>query len=516
MGPRTHWEKIGKKPHHGISVPLFSVRTEKNCGIGEFLDLLLLIEGCKKMGMDLLQLLPLLDTGSEASPYSALSSCALDPIYLSLYPLCPNYEKEFVLEKMAPRLDRESIRKKKETLLYAYFEEAFPSIQHSTPFLSFLQTHQKWLSSYAKFRALKRRFSQTHHQMWPKEEKPDDALQKDIDFYTLLQFLCFSQMEEVKRYAENLGIFLKGDFPILVGEDSADVWENPSIFSKALVAGVPPDAFHWQGQKWGFPLLERETKRTECLAWYGRRLEALTPLFHLYRIDHVVGLFRIWGILREKRALDGAFFPSDTLLWEEMGREALSFFLDTSPLLPIAEDLGIIPREVPPVLEELEICSTKILRWQRTKEEGEAYLPFSSYNPLSLSTVSTHDLDTVSVWWKKFPKEAIPFAAFQHWAYRPVLERDHLFSILYATHHTSSYFHCNLLQEYLALFPDFVHKDLEEERINVPGTLSPKNWSYRYIPSLEELFSHENFLQTMHQIVGTLPKISPFGQNAKI
>lgn len=468
MKTDAHWEKIGKKPHHGICVPLFSLRTEKSSGIGEYLDLIPLIDWCKEVGFDVIQLLPINDTGKDPSPYNPLSSCALDPIYLSLWELgleCP---------KAAHR--SEVLKLKLEKLM----EKSSPVPD------DFVQKHP-WLPRYAEFRALKEQFN-VAWQDWPKEAKPDPKL---IQLFTFVQFHAFRQMEMVKRHADKQGIKLKGDMPILISPDSADVWSETHLFNMKIGAGAPPDTFHAQGQSWGFPIIDWSEMRKQRFDWWKMRLHTFENLYHIYRIDHVVGFFRIWGIPKGKKALDGSFYPPDQRLWMDQGTEILEMMIDASPLLPMAEDLGTIPKEVYPILKRLGICGTKVMRWQKGT-------PLDQYEPISLTTLGTHDLPSLETWWKNTPEESVPFASLLHLAYHPILSQKERFAILRASHHTTSLFHINPLQEYLALFPELIFSG--DEQINYPGTLLAANWTYKFRPSLEQLMEHEGLTDSIKLI----------------
>lgn len=509
MKTEKHWEKIGLYPHHGVALPLSSLRTQKSCGIGEFFDLMLLIDWCKKIDFDCIQLWPLNDTGSDTSPYNALSSCALDPIYLSLHALEDVNAKELIESFHSlthlPRVAIQEVKQKKIKWLYTYFQKHFSKIRKTKKYSEFVEKHS-WLLPYALFKTLKHLHNDQSWQDWPldaREYHPKlvDGHQESIDFYTFLQYLSYSQLEEVKRYATSQNIFLKGDIPILLSPDSADVWSRPSLFDLTLSAGAPPDYYNKHGQKWGFPLINWEAMEKEDFAWWKERLQVSGLFFHLYRIDHVVGFFRIWGIPLGKKAKEGHFIPKDPHLWPLHGKKILEMLLKTSPLLPIAEDLGTIPKEVPILLKNLGICGTKVVRWQRDWEGDRSYLSYASYEPFSMTTVSTHDCDTLSGWWQNFPEEAQSFAFFKGWTYEKTLSLEQLFEILKDAHQTPSYFHINLLQEYLALFPELVHHSPEQERINIPGSQTPQNWTYRFKPFLEEIVLHEKLGKAMRTFV---------------
>jgi 4-alpha-glucanotransferase len=493
------WEEIGQRAHHGIVVPLSALRSKHSCGVGEFLDLLLVIDFCKKVHFDTIQLLPLYDTGRDTSPYNGVSSCALDPLYLSLREL-PLLDASLVKEfEGFDELNRlrevalHEVKQKKMRWLYRYYQHAFPALSKDAPYQEFYQENQSWLIPYAQYKSLSNQFQHIHWSAWT-QPYPEIS---DTDFYTFLQFLCFSQMRRVKKYAGEQGCFLKGDLPILVGSDSADVWAQPHLFDLNYIAGAPPDQYNAEGQKWSFPIFNWDAMRENKFAWWKRRLHVAESLYHIYRIDHVVGLFRIWAIPQDKKAIEGHFIPWDFHLWEKQGREILTTMIEATSMLPIAEDLGTIPKEVPVVLKELGICGTKVVRWEKQWHYGNGFIPLDEYEPFSLTTVSTHDSETLGMWWKNDPQDAKLWAERKGWAYHPTMSIDERFSCLYDAHHSASYFHINLLQEYLALFPELVSEELERERINIPGTVLPSNWAYRFRPSIEEMLENGPLIEKM-------------------
>ncbi len=501
----AHWQLIGKKAHHGIALPLSALRSQTSCGIGEFYDLLPLIDWCKKISFDCLQLLPLTDIGRDTSPYNSMSSCALDPMYLSIAAL-PGADAKALVSSFRdlthlPRVALQEVKQKKLEWLYTYFLQTFPQVETTEDYQRFL-TEQGWLLPYALFQMCKSQYGGLSWQNWPASARQYNpslihASKQMVDFHAYLQYLSYQQLRSVRDYATSNGIFLKGDLPILLSPDSVDVWANPSLFDLTLVAGAPPDYYNKQGQKWGFPLPRWEAMHKNDFSWWKQRLDAAAEGFHLYRIDHVVGFFRIWGIPPNKPAIEGHFVPKNPHLWPSHGEEILEKIVKSSPLLPIAEDLGVIPKEVPQILKKLGICGTKVLRWQRDWELDERYIPYHLYDPLSMTTVSTHDCDTLRGWWQFYPEEAKAFCAFKKWNYQPDLPSERILEILHDAHHTPSYFHINLLQEYLALIPHFVHMNPKEERINIPGELLSTNWTYRFIPFVEEITGHEQLTAHM-------------------
>ncbi|MBF8262662.1 MAG: malQ [Parachlamydiales bacterium] len=500
----SHWKRIGVRPHHGICLPLASLRTHNSCGIGDFGDLLPLIDWCQSVGFDCIQLLPLNDSGDDPSPYNALSSCALDPIYLNLRDL-PNGSDDlsiFAPIKDLPRLPHFEIKHRKIEWLHRYFENSFHELKTSPDYQAFCQQNP-WLSSYALFKACKDEYGGKHWEEWPIEKRSPTtctANQIAIDFHCFLQYWAFRQMEKAKRYADAKGIFLKGDIPILLSPDSADVWANRSLFNMRYSAGAPPDYYARLGQKWGFPLFEWDEHRRTGFAWWKQRLAVASRFFHLYRIDHVVGFFRIWAIRPSEKPAQGRYLPEDPHLWGQQGQEILEMMIHASSMLPMAEDLGAsMPPIVFQTLRNLGICGTKVMRWVGRDDGG--WLSISEYEPISLTTISTPDSETLQLWWKTRPHEAARLAEYKHWTYQPDLTIWQRQEILRDAHHTTSLFHINLLQEYLALAPSLVAANPEDERINIPGTQLPTNWTYRFKPTLEEIAGHRALAEEIRHIL---------------
>ena len=221
----------------------------------------------------------------------------------------------------------------------------------------------------------------------------------------------------------------------------------------------------------------------------------------MYRIDHIVGFFRIWSIPLGLTGKDGHFIPQDESMWVDHGQQLMLMMLNASNMLPIGEDLGVVPPEVRTCLSALGICGTRVMRWERKWKEGGEFILPEDYAVDSLTTVSTHDTETLQQWWRDNPIEAQLFAQFKGWSYQPILSREHHREILWDSHHTASLFHVNLLQEYLALIPGLSWPNLDDERINIPGLISDRNWSHRLRPSLEEISEQSTLKHLMHELI---------------
>ncbi len=474
------------------------------------MDLIPLISWLKEVHFDLLQLLPLYDTHGGASPYAPVSSCALNPIYLNLNDL-PNAKRsdkrEEVLSRLSelnplPRVDYALVDQLKTAFLDDYVLNEGEEFFQSRSFEQFVCS-QSWLKPYALYKALSSLSGTSDWKKWKQQWRDPsgnwDRLYEDhrqmLDKHCLIQYFCALQMGEVKKFADSEGVLIKGDCPILIGKESADVWADRSLFKVDYRAGAPPDYYNPDGQDWGFPLYRWEAHVAQGFAWWKNRLAALEPFCHLYRLDHVVGFYRIWAKWSEGKS---GFIPEDSSVWISDGESRLKILLESSDLLPIGEDLGTVPKEVKKSLKHLGICGTKVLRWE-TEASGK-YIPFEEYEPLSMSTLSTHDSETLASWWKTHREDARNFSLFMGWEDESELTFARHLHVLKACHATPSLFHINLIQEYLSLFDELSHSDPADERINTPGVDSADNWTYRLRPTIEEIRSHQELQKVMQEI----------------
>lgn len=511
---KEHWERVGIFHHHGFCIPLFSIHTKNSYGIGEYLDLIPLIDWCKSLNMDTIQLLPLNETGNDPSPYNSISAYALDPIYLSLHllPYVDDYPELLEMIENIKHLNNEKrvpykqLKDFKHKWLRKYFKYAFNDIKKDKLYKTFLKQNQ-WLKEYAVFKELKKENNETKWSEWPEkfqnitEENLSSVLEEykdQLDYYYFVQYLCFSQMIKVKDYATKKRILLVGDIPILISPDSVDVWFYKNIFDMTHTAGAPPDSFNFHGQNWGFPLFNWDALKKDDYSWWRKRLNIATSCYHIYRIDHTVGFFRIWAILPNDTPLQGKFLPKDPERWFPEGKEKLLMMINASPMFPMAEDLGLIPKQVYIILKELGILSTKLMRFET---EENHYIKVENYEPISITTTGTHDSETLQLWWQNNPKDAIRYAKERNWTYSKDLTYEQRKSILKDAHHSASLFHVNPLQEYLALFKELVYEDPKDERINIPGFALPTNWTYRLKQDLDSIISNKELAKEIKEII---------------
>ncbi len=456
------WNLLENCHHHGMVIPLFSLRSEKSCGIGEIPDLLPILDLLKDVGMDILQLLPLKDSDIDPSPYNPISSCALNPAYLGLASLPYSKDELSDLQKLnsTPTVDWKKVREAKQRWLKSYLHRFGEEFEKEREYEEFVQS-SSWLEPYCQFRA---------------------PLQRET---RLTQYLLYKQMREVKKRADELGILLMGDIPIFLSRRSVDVKSNPELFRKDGDAGVPPDAFNPNGQNWGFPIYDWDAIEADNYRIWQERLQYAQNFYHLFRIDHIVGFFRVFTFPRS--GSKAHYVPKRRTKWLPEGEKILNKLTSLTDMLPVGEDLGTIPDGVRPCMKKLSIAGTKVMRWERDWKGDKSFTPIDEYEPLSLTTVSTHDTTLLPAWYLRETRNAKNLCKALGIKWEKKLTTQTHFDLLKASHQTSSLFHVNLLNEYLSLGnpPPF-------ERINLPGVVNETNWCYRYPYTVEELLELDN------------------------
>ena len=328
----------------GTAIPLGALKTKHSCGIGEYPDLVTFASFCKKAGLSLIQLLPVNDTGTESSPYSALSAFALHPIYMSIEAL-PEYKTASAEVKKAvkalhqvhddaPRFDYRQLRYGKCNVLKMLYEEKKLDIAQlwsdSDSDLRTWFAKNQWVVEYAVFLELKWKFMEASWRQWPKKFSSmkqdkilarweDKALQEAHLFHVWVQWRAFEQFHQAAQAVQEKGILLKGDIPIMMNEDSADAWAHPEFFDETMRAGSPPDGFNPTGQNWGFPVYRWKNLAKSDYSWWKNRLACASNFYQAYRIDHVLGFFRIWETSsRETTAILGRTEPSAPIILAEL------------------------------------------------------------------------------------------------------------------------------------------------------------------------------------------------------
>ncbi|MCM8774807.1 MAG: 4-alpha-glucanotransferase [Candidatus Omnitrophica bacterium] len=413
------WKRIGIDRRSGVAAPLFSLWSKSSVGIGEFPDLKLLVDWCSLTGMSIIQLLPMNDVGFDFRPYDAQSTFALEPMYLSLENLSgidikPYQTKISALREHFPtgagRVNN-GIKKEKLNLLW----QIFRGNRHRTPksFEDFVETNAFWLENYVLFKAIKEKNDLTGWFTWEERLKRRDpealkifaAKNREImKFHQWLQWQIYEQFSDVKKYAESRDVLLMGDLPFLVSRDSADVWSHQDYFKLELSSGAPPDMYFAKGQRWGMPPYHWEHIESDGFEYLVERLQFAENFYDLYRIDHVIGVFRLWTIPLseplENHGLNGCFDPSDEGVWEAHGRKLLSVMIENTKMLPCGEDLGIVPACSYRVLEDYGIPGMEVQRWMKDWGQSYDFKDVNSFRMNSISCVSTHDTSSLQGWWE--------------------------------------------------------------------------------------------------------------------
>ena len=333
----------------GTAVPVSALYSKKSCGVGEFSDLIPFADFCKKAGLHIIQLLPVNDTGTDSSPYNALSAFALHPLYICLddIPDAQTFKPEIeklrtAFEPHTPgeRFRYRDILHEKNVLLHAIFNKAETQIMADAQggeLSEWIKANQ-WIIEYAVFKNIKR---QNYYASWKDWKECADmktpsatkiaaawnnpVLKREYVFYAWVQMHLHKQLLKAVTYCAENGIVLNGDIPILMNEDSVEVWAHPEYFRSDLRAGSPPDGDNPTGQNWGFPIYNWVNLKATGYRWWKERLHHAAQYYHAYRLDHILGFFRIWAIPEgEATGLLGKPIPYSGITMEDLKKAGFS------------------------------------------------------------------------------------------------------------------------------------------------------------------------------------------------
>ena len=523
---RKHQAEVFDRPGFrgaGTAVPVFSLRTEKDFGIGDFRDLRPLVDWAAATGQTVIQLLPVNDTtrrgGWEDSyPYSPVSSFALHPIYLRLQDAGVPEDEAFLREQRElntlPELDYPRVFKAKMARLRESYRKNGERDMKTAPFRKFCRENSFWLDEYAAFCA---------------ERDGDKA-----DFHRWMQFHLDRQLTEEATYARSKGVHFKGDLPIGVSADSVEAHFHPGLFNLDCCAGAPPDFFSEDGQNWGFPTYNWEAMDSDGYAWWKKRLKRMACWFDAFRIDHILGFFRIWeipagqksgktgyfnpalpykpeelsglpmeGLFHEdprnpgmfqplispdtsrldegqKRRFDALwedfFFRRHNEFWRRSAERKLPGLLSATGMLACGEDLGMVPDCVPGVMDHWNILSLEMPMMDKGRP----------WPQLSVCASSSHDMETLRQ--QFFSREGRDPA---DWEVRRILG-DILSS--------ASMLAILPLQDWVALSSRLRRTDFGAERINEPAD-PHHHWRYRFHLPLERLQEETSFCTEVTSII---------------
>lgn len=536
----------------GVLIPVFALRRQGSLGIGDTEAMRNAVDFCARNNLTVLQVLPINETGGDNSPYNAISSIALDPVLMTVEPhLIPGLTEqdydEIAQKSEYKGDDRDSVhydvvKAIKIELLKAAWKNFGPKLvqknelAQTKAFLLFEKEHQDWLESYTLFRTLidvhrgnacwtqwqAEQQTRRGAEEWAKSSTIAAKIADTRRFYAFVQWLAFKQWTELRKYADERGVKLMGDIPFGVSRYSADVWSERDLFEIKWSGGAPPEPLFqsdpftakW-GQNWGIPLYKWEAHKKENYQWWRRRIQRLTDIFHYFRIDHVLGFFRMYAFPwiperngefveldeEEAKEITGGDLPEFKPRKDypeklgkincEEGKVRLKVILDAAgDNGVVAEDLGMVPWYVRPLLHEIGIPGFAIPIFERDEDDKE-FKDKSELHPLSLATYGTHDHMPLAKYYDDLVERWHGPDGHEAWLdvqrLMRFLGRDDENPPTSFTDELHADFEKALLETpcWLSLFmmPDVLGT---YEQFNVPGTAGEGNWSRRLAKTLED------------------------------
>lgn len=334
----------------GTAIPVFSLRTNNSCGIGDFKDLKLMVDLMEKTSQNVLQILPINDTimtktWVDSYPYGAISIYAIHPMYLNLEEIGIIKDREFTerFKKRAEKLNKleEIDYEKVNNLKWNYISKIYTQEAEKTfktkDYKEFFASNKYWLIPYAAFSFLRDKYKTANFRVWKEHSlfnrekiellcSPDSAIYDKIAIHFFVQYHLHKQLSEAHIYANSKKVILKGDIPIGINKNSVEAWAEPHLFNFNGQAGAPPDDFSVKGQNWGFPTYKWDVMEKDGYAWWKNRFRKMEEYFDAYRIDHILGFFRIWEIpTSATEGLLGIFKPSIPFTKEEISGFGFNF-----------------------------------------------------------------------------------------------------------------------------------------------------------------------------------------------
>lgn len=342
--PSTAWRGAG------IAIPVFSLKTESSFGVGEFTDLIKLADWSESVGLKLIQILPINDTTAHHSwqdsyPYAAISAFALHPIYLNIEAATATENKHLYKKLAATQKELNAANgveyDKVIEAKWSYLKQIYPLQKQATfeseDYKSYFETNKHWLLPYAVFCYLRDEYGTANFYTWPafrtfKEEdvaeltNTNSEAYNDIAIHYFVQYHLHLQLKQATDYAHKKGIIVKGDIAIGIYRYGVDAWQNPELYHIDVQAGAPPDDFAVKGQNWGFPTYNWERMAKDGFAWWKQRFEQMRYYFDAFRIDHILGFFRIWSIpMHAVEGIMGYFVPAIPLHINEIFSRGIDF-----------------------------------------------------------------------------------------------------------------------------------------------------------------------------------------------
>jgi 4-alpha-glucanotransferase len=344
--PNSTWKGAG------VAIPVFSLRSRESFGVGEFNDLKLLADWAKRTNLKLIQILPINDTTATHSwldtyPYAAISAFALHPMYINLADVAGKEHMELLkpLRKKQKQLndlvdlDYDEVGKVKTAVLKVLYEARKHELADDLEYNKFFETNKHWLVPYAAFCYLRDKNGTSDFNKWKQYSKYDkDGIEKlvsrrsrhydKIAVNYFVQYHLHLQLKAAAEYAHRQGVILKGDIAIGVYRYGCDAWMDPDQYHIELQAGAPPDAFAVKGQNWGFPTYNWQKMAADNFDWWRKRFIQMGEYFDAFRVDHILGFFRIWSIpMHAVEGIMGRFVPAIPVYKEEFAQRGIWFDL---------------------------------------------------------------------------------------------------------------------------------------------------------------------------------------------
>ncbi len=490
----------------GLLLPLFSLRSKSDFGIGDFGALDGLFQWMNLGRQRLLMVLPLLPTApGDPSPYSTRSAFGLNALFIDLQQV-PEFhatggegvltaeEKQKLAEaRGAPRIRYDLVFPLKEAAFARAFEhferhEWQPRTARAKDFEGWRRAQGEWLENYALFTAISEEQQRRPWWEWPEplHKRQPQALQaeaarldKRVRYHAWLQWLAEQQWNTVRAQAKQRNVLLCGDEPFIIGQDSSDCWAHPDILRRDARLGVPPDDFSATGQDWGLPYFDFAAMEKDDYAWLKKRAAKAASYYDLRRVDHAVGYFRQW--IRDEQTPTGRFVPPDEETHKKHGERHFELLSRGAGI--VAEDLGVIPPFVREILSRMKLPGYRVMRWER---DDTVYRDPHKYPAVSLVTTGTHDTDTAAEWWESAREDerqglARVWPEFQGVTLTPEFTPEVHRALLAAALNSGSDLCVLPWQDILGT----------RDRINLPGSMSDSNWAYRIAQNVDQLLTDE-------------------------
>jgi 4-alpha-glucanotransferase len=492
----------------GVVLPLFSLRTRRDWGIGQLTDLPTAAAWIGRAGHRLLQILPPYElSAGETSPYGARTAFGLDPIYADVEAI-EDLDRPAIAEALgddgaraldraraAERVDYGAVRALKTRALRRAFDLVHErqwslGTRRASDLAGFIRSERGWLDDLCLYTAICESHDGRGWETWPEGDRgrTEAALQRvrthqarRLLEVAYVQWTLHGQWESAHARMRELGAELMGDLPFVVGGESADVWSHASQFELHLSLGAPPDDFSADGQDWGLPPYHWLAMEADELGWIRARIRHAARLYDRFRMDHVVGYFRQW-VRRRGGGGRGRFDPEGEAAQYARGHRVLGAMLDqlsrcggaAEPPRAIAEDLGVVPSFARDALRELGMPGYRVLPWER--DDGRFRDPLA-FPKESVASWSTHDTAPIDAWWEEF-SEGDRTQLAERAGVRPDAGRqERSLALLRDLYQARSDLALVLTQELLGV----------RDRLNTPATVGEQNWTWRLPQPIEDL-----------------------------